>query len=41
MKKTLNRQELLKEFNISESTLNTNFPRFCQKQLQRGLHITR
>lgn len=37
----LNRQEFLKHFNIAESTLNTNFPRFCQKQLQKGCRITR
>lgn len=37
----MTKQELIKYFGISESTINTNFPLFCQKQLAKGFLISR
>jgi hypothetical protein len=34
-------EELLEYFKVSESTINTNFPLFCSKQLQKGYKITK
>lgn len=38
---TLNKQELINYFGVSESTINTNFPKFCMKQLAKGYQITK
>ena len=37
----MTKQELADTFNVSISTINTNFPLFCQKQLKKGYLITR
>ena len=37
----LTKEELIKYFGVSESTINTNFPLFAQKQLKKGFLITK
>lgn len=37
----MTKQELINYFGISQSTIDTNFPLFCQKQLAKGFLITR
>lgn len=37
----MTRQELINYFGISESTIKTNFPKFAQKQLEKGVLVTR
>ena len=37
----MNKQELINYFGVSESTIKTNFPKFAQKQLEKGILITR
>lgn len=37
----MTRQELINYFGISESTIKTNFPKFAQKQLEKGILVTR
>lgn len=37
----MTKEELSKYFNVSMTTLNTNFPLFCKKQLEKGYLITR
>ena len=34
-------EKLLEYFSVSESTVSTNFPLFCSKQLQKGYKITK
>jgi hypothetical protein len=36
---TLTKDELLKYFSVKESTIKTNFPLFCSKQLAKGYLI--
>ena len=37
----MTKQELIDYFGVSKSTIDTNFPVFCQKQLAKGFLITR
>lgn len=37
----MNYHELAKEFQVSESTIKTNFPKFCSAQLKKGFQITK
>ena len=37
----MTKQELINYFGVSKSTIDTNFPVFCQKQLAKGFLITR
>lgn len=37
----MTKEELIKYFGVSESTVNTNFPLFAQKQLKKGFLITK
>lgn len=36
-----NKQELCNFFKVAESSINTNFPKFCSKQLAKGWLITK
>lgn len=40
-KENLTKQELINYFKVAESTINTNFPKFCSKQLEKGYLITK
>lgn len=37
----MNKLELCKAFGVAESVINTNFPKFAKKQLERGFLITK
>lgn len=37
----MTQEEIMNYFNVSESYLRTNFPKFCQKQLKQGFLITK
>lgn len=39
--KQLTKQELIKYFDVKESVISTNFPKFCSQQLKKGILITK